>query len=736
MPSKKETSSKSSISNNKDSKKSGSNSKNNSKQVITMALPYANGPLHIGHLLGFIQADIYSRYLKLKNQDAIFVCASDMHGTPITINAKKNNQTPINYANKYYKEHQIDFKKFQVEFDNFHKTHSKENKELSLVFFNTLKKQQLIYTKTIEQLYDKKAKQFLPDRFVKGECPKCNEKDQYGDNCEKCGTTYEPTDLKNPYSTITNTKPVLKETTHYYFKLSKFQKKLDKYINSKKADLQKEVKHFAENWVKEGLNDWCISRDDPYFGFEIPGSKQETGAKKYLYVWLDAPIGYISSTKNYCDKQKDNQSWQDYWQNNNTNPIHFIGKDIMYFHLLFWPAMLGEMNINLPKVNVNGFITVDGQKMSKSRGTFFTASDFHNKYGSDQLRFYFASHSDKSIKDINLSLNDFQAVSNNVLLASLGNFCYRTLSFTAKHTKTSKLPAPANKSEEKQINKQVKSLIKEIDTAYNSNNLKQATNKIIQISDLGNVYFQNAAPWKEKTLTKETLEKLSFTTNLAKTLAILIKPILPNLSKKIETTLNLKSQTWNELNTQIKNVNIKQPEKLLTKIEIKENKLANEAEENQFPVEIKAGQIIKVNDHKAADKLYILKVDFKTEQRQIIAGIKEKYTKKELLNKKALFITNLEAAKIRGETSNGMTLVAEEKDKSFQLIELPKDTKLGTIATFKSSKKDSKINQINFKQWQKLKLTIKDKKITYEGQVLKLNKKEVVINAKDGARIR
>ena len=734
-----------------------SKNQEDSKQVITMALPYANGPLHIGHLLGFIQADIYSRYLKLKNQDAIFICASDMHGTPITINAKKNNQTPINYANKFYKDHQKDFKKFQVEFDNFHKTHSKENKELSLEFFNTLKEKGLIYTKTIKQLYDKKAKQFLPDRFVKGECPKCKEKDQYGDNCEKCGTTYEPTDLKNPYSTITNTTPILKETTHYYFKLSKLQSKLKKYINSKKANLQKEVKHFAQNWIKEGLKDWCISRDEPYFGFEIPNSKNETGAKKYLYVWLDAPIGYISSTANYCQKQsnkttksskKTNSTWQDYWKNKNTQPIHFLGKDIMYFHLLFWPAMLGEMNINLPKVNVNGFITVNGQKMSKSRGTFFTAEDFHNKYGSDQLRFYFASHSDRSIRDINLSLNDFQAVSNNVLLGSLGNFLYRTLSFTSKNAgasdpasgnnliskNTSKLPKPSNNKEEKNITKQVKSLIKEIDQAYNNNNLKQATQKIIQISDLGNSYFQNAEPWKEKPLTKKTLEKLSFTTNLAKTISILIKPVLPNLSKKVETSLNLKSQSWENLTEEWQG-KVKTPEKMLEKIDIKESQETNETESSQFPVEIKVGQIIEVNDHPQADKLYILKVDFKTEKRQIIAGVKEKYSKEELKDKKSLFITNLEPAKIRGETSNGMTLVAEDKKtKDFQLLELPKDTKLGLNAIF--SKQKQKYEQIDFKQWQKLKLITKDNKIIYKDQILTINKSPVKTKAKDNSRIR
>ena len=739
--------------------------KDKQKIVVTMGLPYANGSLHLGHLLGFIQADIYTRFLKHIGQEAIYVCASDQHGTPITVNAKKANMKPLEYTNQFFDEHQTDLKKFNVQFDNFHKTHSKENKELALHFFNTLKEKGLIYTKEINQLFDEKAKQFLPDRFIKGECPKCHTKEQYGDICESCNTTYEPTDLISPKSTITGTKPILKKTTHYYFKLSKCQTKLKSWLENKSNPLQKQVKNFALNWIKEGLNDWCISRDEPYFGFEIPNSTKETGAKKFLYVWLDAPIGYISSTMDYCNKQNKSSTaskltWQDYWQNKSSQPIHFIGKDIMYFHLLFWPAMLMEMGIELPIVSVNGFINVDGKKMSKSRGTFFTASQFHELYGGEHLRYYLASHSDRTVTDINLSFQDFKAVSNNVLLASLGNFFYRTLSFAAKNysNNDSSLPLPACSGGEKALNKQVNFLIEEIRTHYLEQNLKEATNKIIKIADLGNQYFQAAQPWKKLDTTDQTkikqhqkliVSQVSWCVNLTKTLSILIKPVMPILAKKVETSLSLKPQSWQDLEkTPSWKGQVKQPEKMLDKIEIKEDKKQDSANgstnSSEFPVDIRVGQIVEVKDHPEADKLYVLKVDFgkKIKQRQIVAGIKEAYEKDDLLNKKALFIVNLQEATIRNQKSNGMSLVAESKDKTFTLLWVGDKTKLGTKTTFNEStapvkdKDDSILSEIDFKTWQKQKLKILDKTIqNKQGQTLTLNSKPIIDNKVDGSKV-
>ncbi|MEK6901826.1 MAG: methionine--tRNA ligase, partial [Nanoarchaeota archaeon] len=403
--------------------------------IVTAALPYANGDIHIGHLLEYIQADIYARFLKLQGKECLYICASDMHGTPIEINAQKAGMPPEKFVDKYWKEHQVDFKSFLIHFDHYYKTHSPENKELAEYFYAELKKKKLIYRKKIQAIYCERCARYLPDRFVKGICPKCNAEDQYGDVCEKCSTILKGADLVNPYCVICKNKPVTRPSEHYFFSLSSFSKQLQQWINSPEAHVQPEMKHWLQEWLINGLEDWCVSRDAPYFGFEIPESKKETGETKYFYVWLDAPIGYISSTKNYTDKQnypdKHKQKWEDYWYKGQVQ--HFIGKDIAYFHFLFWPAMLMAVGIPLPKLTVHGFITVDGQKMSKSRGTFFTAKDFLKLYPAEALRFYYANHLDRKVVDVDLNFEDFKAFNNNVLVGSLGNFCYRVITFTQKN---------------------------------------------------------------------------------------------------------------------------------------------------------------------------------------------------------------------------------------------------------------------------------------------------------------
>src|SRR3989338_11313658 len=354
------------------------------KIVITSALPYANGPIHVGHLVEYIQTDIFVRFLRLTGRDVVYCCADDTHGTPIEVKSMDLGIKPEELIAKFSKEHQEDFNNFHISFDSYYSTNSKENKYLSDLFFERLKKKGLIYKKSIEVTYCEHCKRTLPDRYVKGKCPKCNAPDQYGDVCENCNAAYKTIDLIEPYCAICKNKPIRKSSTHYFFRLSKFSSKLEKWLN-KNNNLQPEIRHFVLNWIKNGLEDWNISRDGPYFGFKIPGEED-----KYYYVWLDAPIGYIASTENYCTKH--DLKTEDYWNSKNAKIYHFIGKDIVYFHFLFWPAMLLGSGFSLPHdIVVHGFLTVNGEKMSKSRGTFFTAREFLQSYNAEYLRFYYAS---------------------------------------------------------------------------------------------------------------------------------------------------------------------------------------------------------------------------------------------------------------------------------------------------------------------------------------------------------
>ena len=670
------------------------------KLLITAALPYANGDLHIGFLLEAIQTDIYSRFNKTIGNDTLYICASDMHGTPIEINAKKAGLKPLQFATKYWKEHQQDLKKFHINFDNFYKTHSKENKEMAQWFFSNLKKKGYIYTKEIEQMYDQQAQRFLPDRFIKGTCPKCKTEDQYGDICESCGAAYNTSELLFPYSTLTNTTPIIKPSTHYFFKLSDFSTQLKKWIQNKKSNIQPEVRNSLQGWLKKGLKDWCISRDAPYFGFKIPNAKKETGAEKYFYVWLDAPIGYISSTINHTKK------WKDYWYKGQVH--HFIGKDIVYFHYLFWPAMFLALDIPLPRITTHGFVTINGKKMSKSRGTFFTAKDFYHKYGSEALRFYYAKHLNNKLVDIDLNLDDFQAVTNNVLMGNLGNFCYRTLTFANKNF--SKITEIAK---EKKIQSKIHTLIDQIKLNYQNLDFNTAVKNILQIADLGNQYFQQAEPWKNK-----QQAPVGFCVNLARNLAILISPILPEFSTKVYAALGEKCLQWNDLGFNWTG-KVKKPQMLVKKIE-------QIAQQQIFPLQMKIGKIIAVKDHPNADSLYLLKVDFKTEQRQVVAGLKKHFPKNKLQGTTTVFCVNLKPAKLRGELSAAMILIAEDKKSS--LLEV--SGKPGDEINFKGLTNTT--DEITFEQFCKLKMTVKDKKIYYDNKELV----GVTTNNTNKARIR
>src|SRR3989338_616372 len=395
------------------------------KIVITSALPYANGPIHVGHLVEYIQTDIFVRFLRLTGKNVVYCCADDTHGTPIEVKSMDLGIKPEELIAKFSKEHQEDFNNFHIQFDSYYSTNSEENKYFSDLIFKKLKEKNLIYQKEIELSYCEKCGRFLPDRYVKGKCPKCNAAGQYGDVCEQCNATYKTIDLMEPYCTICGTKPARKISKHYFFKLSVFSDKLKKWLVDNE-NLQDEIKNYVLNWIKDGLEDWDISRDGPYFGFKIPGEEN-----MYYYVWLDAPIGYFASLANYC--KRNNLDPLNFMEKDG-EMIHFIGKDIMYFHLLFWPAMLMGSGFNLPKAyHVHGFLTVNGEKMSKSRGTFLTAKDFLQISDPEFLRFYFAANLGTSVSDIDLNCQDYYDKINSELVSKLANFSYRVQTFCAEN---------------------------------------------------------------------------------------------------------------------------------------------------------------------------------------------------------------------------------------------------------------------------------------------------------------
>jgi methionyl-tRNA synthetase len=404
------------------------------KILVTSALPYANGSIHLGHLVEYIQTDIWVRFQKMQGNLAYYICADDTHGTPIMLMAEQENITPEKLVENIHIEHSKDFEDFHVNFDNFYSTNSSENKELSADIYKALVKNNKIFEKEIEQFYDPDKEMFLPDRFIKGECPKCRTKDQYGDSCESCGSTYNPTDLINPYSVLTGSSPVKKKTNHYFFKLSECSDFLSKWTKS--GTLQKEASNKLEEWFKAGLSDWDISRDSPYFGFEIPDAPG-----KFFYVWLDAPIGYMASFKNFANNNK--LSFEDFWKNNsNAELVHFIGKDILYFHALFWPATLEYSGYRKPtKIYAHGFLTVNGEKMSKSRGTFITARSYlDNIKNPNFLRYYYASKLNDSMEDIDLNLEDFSVKVNSDLVGKFINIPSRTSGFISKYFENKLVP--------------------------------------------------------------------------------------------------------------------------------------------------------------------------------------------------------------------------------------------------------------------------------------------------------
>ncbi len=504
------------------------------KLLVTSALPYANGSIHLGHLVEYIQTDIWVRFQKMSGNETYYICADDTHGTPIMLKAEEENISPDDLVNKVHDEHDNDFKEFNVNFDHFYSTNSPENKKLSESIYNTLKENNKISSKEIDQFYDESKAMFLPDRFIKGSCPKCEAEDQYGDSCEKCGATYSPTELKNPYSVLSGTEPIRKKTLHYFFKLSECEEFLKEWI--KNETLQPEAENKLKEWFDMGLQDWDISRDAPYFGFEIPDAPG-----KYFYVWLDAPIGYMASFKKFA--QMNNLSFDEFWNKDSTAElIHFIGKDILYFHALFWPATLNYANYRTPsKIFTHGFLTVNGEKMSKSRGTFITARSYLDHIKDPNfLRYYYATKLNSSMEDLDLNLDDFVAKNNSDLIGKFINIPSRTSGFVSKFFNFELMPLASIKSKDAlALLEKIKESKKIIETYYEAREFSKLVKVIMQLVENVNEYISKTEPWKlskdeAQLKSNSSLHEIcSVCLKSFRMISIFLSPIIPSLSEKI-----------------------------------------------------------------------------------------------------------------------------------------------------------------------------------------------------------
>jgi methionyl-tRNA synthetase len=651
------------------------------KILVTSALPYANGSIHLGHLVEYIQTDIWVRFQKMQGHTVHYVCADDTHGTPIMLRAEKEGITPEALIGKVHQEHGDDFRDFLVEFDNYYSTNAPENKELSQNIYRTLKANGKIAVKTIEQFYDPVKQMFLPDRFIKGECPKCHAKDQYGDSCEVCGATYSPTELINPFSAVSGAAPVRKETEHYFFKLSECEEFLKGWTRS--GTLQPEAANKMGEWFSAGLSDWDISRDAPYFGFEIPDAPG-----KYFYVWLDAPIGYMASFKKLCEKA--GLDFDEYWKKDSTTELyHFIGKDILYFHALFWPATLEYSGYRKPtKIFAHGFLTVNGEKMSKSRGTFITARSYldHIK-NPEYLRYYYAAKLNGSMEDIDLNLDDFTARVNSDLVGKYINIASRTAGFINKL-----FDGKVENISNSPVIDEMKKAAPVIAESYDNRDYSRALREIMRLADLANADIAEAAPWvkakQEGDDARTSLElDCSAALEMFRLLTIYLKPVLPELAINIEKFLNVGPLTWASVHTPFESGHrINDYSHLITRIDPKLIEAMTEANketmQTQAPatapavtetpsyisiddftkVDLRIARIVDAQHVEGAEKLLQLTLDIGEEKtRNVFAGIKSAYDPEALNGRLTVIVANLAPRKMKFGLSEGMVLAASDE---------------------------------------------------------------------------
>ncbi len=657
--------------------------------LVTCALPYANGSIHLGHMLEHIQADIWVRYQRMRGHQVHFVCADDAHGTPIMLKAQQLGITPEEMIAAVSKEHQADFAGFNISFDNYHSTHSDENRELAELIYGRLQAGGKIKSRTISQLFDPEKSMFLPDRFVKGTCPKCKSPEQYGDNCDSCGATYSPTELIDPKSAVSGATPVMKDSEHFFFDLPQFEKWLAEWVRGSGA-IQEEMANKMQEWFESGLQQWDITRDAPYFGFEIPGAPG-----KYFYVWLDAPIGYMASFKNLCNKRGD-IDFDSYWKADSEAELyHFIGKDIAYFHCLFWPSMLEGAGFRKPtKVNVHGYVTVNGAKMSKSKGTFIKASTYLNHLDPECLRYYYAAKLNSRIDDLDLNLDDFVARVNADVVNKLVNLASRNAGFIAKRF-DGKLAATCAEPELYAEFANARSAIAE---AYESREFSRAIREIMALADKANRYVDDKAPWviaKQEGADAELQAVCSVGINLFRVLMAYLKPVMPLLAERAEAFLG-ETLSWDGVAQPLTNHQLApfkalfsriEPAKIEAMIEASKEDLAKEqapkasgplvddpisetiSYDDFAKIDLRVALIKKAEAVPEADKLLKLQLDIGGETRQVFAGIKSAYNPEDLEGKLTVMVANLAPRKMRFGMSEGMVLAAGPGGKDLWILE-------------------------------------------------------------------
>ncbi len=637
--------------------------------MVSSALPYANGYMHMGHLVEYIQTDIWARFQKQRGHLCTFVCAADAHGTPIMIKARQENISPEELVTRVAAEQHEDLKAFGVAFDNFHTTHSEENRQLTCRMFEALRDAGHIYTKTIEQAFDEQEKMFLPDRFVKGTCPRCRTEDQYGDACENCGATYTPNDLIDPVSVLSETKPVWKESEHYFFRLGAFEQRLRDWMKS--AELHQNITSKLEEWFEAGLQDWDISRDAPYFGFKIPGTED-----KYFYVWLDAPVGYLASFLHYCN-QHEELDFDEYWMpGHDTEAYHFIGKDIVYFHTLFWPAVLEGSGFRTPtSVFAHGFLTVNGKKMSKSRGTFIKARTFANNLDPSCLRYYYAAKLGPGMDDIDLNFDDFVARVNSDLVGKLVNIASRCAGFISKGF----AGELAVELDDPDLFAEFAAASDEIAAHFERREFSKAIRTVMSLADKANRYIDDKKPWVMVKNADQAADVQAVCTqglNMFRALMVYLMPVIPALAEKSRELFGEQAWTWSSASTPLLGQKISRFKPLLSRVESEqvekmiEQSRAPETAPVTVPdsgeitiddftkVDLRVARIEKAEPVEGADKLLQLTLDLGGESRIVFAGIKAAYSTEELEGRLVVAVANLKPRKMRFGTSQGMVLAA------------------------------------------------------------------------------
>ncbi len=671
------------------------------KVLVTSALPYANGPIHLGHLSGaYLPADIYVRYKRLNEDDVIYICGSDEHGVAITITAEKEKISPNEVIDRYHKANLDAFEKFGMSFDIYSRTSIPEHHKTAQEFFTDFYKQNLLTEKKTLQFYDSKAEMFLPDRYVEGTCPNCGNEEARSDECEKCGALYEPSELKNPKSKVTGTTPIMKETSHWYFPLGKYQKRLENYVNENKQKYswKENVLQYCNGWFKEGLKDRAVTRDLDW-GVKVP---LETAVGKVLYVWFEAVLGYISATKKLGEQRGNPELWKDFWQNEESKYIAFIGKDNIVFHTIIFPAMLLAWNDGnsdkyiLPQnVPANEFLNFEGKKFSKSRGWGIDVEEFLTMFPADSLRYTLAANLPEN-KDTDFYWKEFQARNNSELADILGNFVNRTFVFANKHFEGI-VPKTENL---RQIDIEMLNLISEaprkIAELLENFHIKDAVLEMMNLSRAANKYFNDSEPWKTIKIDKQICgNTINISLQTIYTLATILEPVIPFSAAKMFKMLNTEQTNWLDSGKSIVKTETKlnSPEILFTKIEDKtiEELIAKlpsnlVEEEKEIPISIdefdkvklKTARILEAERIKKSDKLLKLQVIIGTEKRQIVAGIGKSYSPEELIGKNVVVVANLKPAKLFGEESKGMLLAVEDSEGKLNLVGIPDNVNPGT----------------------------------------------------------